>query len=70
MNNNITDSEIEMLELIDSLQRQLHVHFEMIDTEARTRIKAEHRFVAVLMVVIGGWLGTSIMFALALSGRL
>lgn len=70
MTNNITNAEIEMTELIDSLQRQLHVQYEMIDTEARTRIKAEHRFVAVLMVFIGGWLVTSIVFALALSGRL
>ena len=70
MNNNITNSEIEMLELIDSLQRQLHVQYEMIDTEARTRIKAERRFMTVLTVFVGGWLATTMMFALALSGRL
>ena len=70
MTNNITDSEIEMLELIDSLQRQLDAQYEMINTEARTRIKAEHRFMAVLTVFVGGWLVTSVMFALMHSGRL
>ena len=63
MTNNITDTQIEMLELIDSLQRQ-------IDTEARTRITSERRFMTVLTVFVGGWLVTTVMFALALSGRL
>ena len=63
MTTNTTNAEIEMLELIDSLQRQ-------IDTEARTRITSERRFMTVLTVFVGGWLATTLMFALALSGRL
>ena len=63
MTTNTTNAEIEMLELIDSLQRQ-------IDTEARTRIKSERRFMTVLTVFVGGWLATTMMFALMHSGRL
>ena len=69
MTNTITNAEIEMLELIDSLQRQLDEVRSEVETEATTRLTDIRRMRTVVVALTIGWAVTTLGLIQVIQGQ-